>query len=133
MFRVVGFDVRMRGVDSGQKNEELNRGYEDVDCRGDKREIDVDGRVGRKLMNAVRSRDLKFLEHLLRTGCLEKDVLLGKIEGRRARGRKMIKFAASLMEDAQGELAVAGLVRVAQDQNGWRFMIVHVNQDTALR
>ena len=89
--------------------------------------------VGRELMGAVRSRQLKFLGHLLRHDCLEKDVFLGKIEGSRARGRPRIKFATSLMEDIPGELTVAGLVRLAQDRNRWRFMVAHVNQDTALR
>ena len=89
--------------------------------------------VGRELMGAVRGRQLKFLGHLLRHDCLEKDVFLGKIEGSRARGRPRIKFATSLIEDIPGELTVAGLVRLAQDRNRWRFMVAHVNQDTALR
>ena len=63
--------------------------------------------VGRELMGAVRSRQLKFLGHLLRHDCLEKDVFLGKIERRRARGRQRIKFATSLVEDIPGEVTVA--------------------------
>ena len=89
--------------------------------------------VRRGLMGVVRSRQLKFMRHLLRLNCLEKDVFLGKIEGSRARGRPRIKFATSLIEDIPGDLTVAGLVRLAQERNRWRIMVAHVNQDTALR
>ena len=58
--------------------------------------------VKREVMGAMRRRQLKFLGHLLRHDCLEKDELIGKIEGRRARGRQRIKFAASLVEDIPG-------------------------------
>ena len=84
-------------------------------------------------MGAVRSRQLKFLWHLLRNDCLEKDVLLGKIEGSRARGRQRIKLATSLMEDVLGELTMTGLIQLAQERNRWRFMVAPVNQDTTLR
>ena len=42
--------------------------------------------VRRELMAEVSKRQLKLLGHILRHDCLEKDVFLGKIEGRRDRG-----------------------------------------------
>ena len=89
--------------------------------------------VGKDLKGVVMSRQLKFLGHLLRHDCLGKDVLLGKMEGGRARGRQRIEFATSLMEDVQGEVTVVGLVQLAHDRNRWRFMVVQVNEDAALR
>ena len=89
--------------------------------------------VKRELLNVVRRRQLKFLGHLLRHDCLEKDVFLGKIEGRRARGRQRITFGASLVEDVPGNATVAGLVRMAQDRERWRSMVAHDNQNTAHR
>ena len=98
----------------------------------DERVMEMTG-VGRELMGAVRSRQLKFLGHLLRHDCLEKDVFLGKIEGRRARGRQRMTFGSSHIEDIPGEMTVAGLVRLAQDRGRWRSMVAHVNQDMAPR
>ena len=97
-----------------------------------KRVMEMAG-VRRELMGVVRKRQLKLLGRLLRHDCLEKDVFLWKIEGRTARGRQRIKFATSLVEDIPGEMTVARFVRMAQDRNRRRFMVAHVNQDTALR
>ena len=65
--------------------------------------------VARELMGAVRRRQLKCLGYLPKHDCLGKDVFLGKIEGRKTRGRRRIKFSASLVEDNPGEMTVAGL------------------------
>ena len=89
--------------------------------------------VRRELMAEVRKRQLKVLGHMLRHDCLEKDVFLGKIEGRRDRGRQRITFGTSLIRDIPGEMTVAGLVRLAQDRGRWRSMVAHVNQDMAPR
>ena len=50
---------------------------------------------------------MKFLGHLLRHDCLENVVPLGKIHGRRAKGRQRVKFAESLVEDIHREMTVA--------------------------
>ena len=89
--------------------------------------------VRRELVAEVRKRQLKFLGHVLRHDCLEKDVFLGKIEGTRGRGGQRITFGSSLIRDIPGEMTVAGLVRLAQDRGRWRSMVAHVNQDMAPR
>lgn len=43
--------------------------------------------VGRELMGTIRERQLRFLGHVIREDDLEKIVLMGRITGRRARGR----------------------------------------------
>ena len=89
--------------------------------------------VGRDLMAEVRKRQLKVFGHKLRHDGLEKDVFLGKIEGRRARGRQRITFGSSLIQDIPGEMTAAELVRLAQDRGRWRSMVAHVKQDMAHR
>ena len=89
--------------------------------------------VRRELLGAVKKRQLKFLGHLLRHGCLEEEVFLGKIEGRRARGRQGLKFESSLVEEIPGEMTGAGLVRLAQDRERRRSTVAHVKQDMAFR
>ena len=44
--------------------------------------------VRRELMRVVRTRQLRFLDHILRKNCLEKDVLLGRIESEQKAGHK---------------------------------------------
>ena len=89
--------------------------------------------VGRQLMGTVRKRQLKFLGHLLQQNCLENEVFFEMIEGRRARGRQRRKYATSLLEDIQGYIRVAGLVQLAQDRREWHSMVIHVEEDMALR
>ena len=48
--------------------------------------------VGRELMTVIMKRHVGFLGHLLRGNGLEKDCLLGMVEGRRARGRQRRKY-----------------------------------------
>ena len=87
----------------------------------------------REVMATIRVRQLKFLGHILRHESLEKDVLLGRIEGRRSRGRPTIKYMDSLINDVAGVDNVMELVRIAQDRVRWRSMVAHVNQDMAPR
>ena len=55
-----------------------------VVCRNDKRTGNGDGRSKRRVADCSKKRQLKFRRHLLRHKCIERDVFLGIIEGRRA-------------------------------------------------
>ena len=55
-------------------------------------------RTKRELMATIRKRQLGFLGHLLRGAGIEKDCLLGMIEGTRARGRQRRKFMDGIKE-----------------------------------
>ena len=44
------------------------------------------------LIRIIRERQMKFLGHICRKNRIEKQVLCGKIEGRRSRGRQRIKY-----------------------------------------
>ena len=48
--------------------------------------------TSRQLMGTIRRRQLGHLGHTLRGTTLEKDCLLGVVEGTRARGRQRLKY-----------------------------------------
>ena len=89
--------------------------------------------VRRELVSILRTRQLRFLGHLLRRNGFEKEALLGRKEGRRGRGRPRIKYSASLMEDILGNMRFVDLVEMAQDRKEWRSMVAHVNTGMAHR
>ena len=72
--------------------------------------------VRRELLRVVRVRQLRFLGHLVRRNGLEKEALLGRIDGRQVRGKPRIKYSASLMEDIAGNMRFVGLMEMAQDR-----------------
>ena len=86
----------------------------------------------RMLMTTIRKRQLGFLGHTLRGGGIEKDCLLGMIEGRRARGRQRSKFMDGIKE-CIGCDTMEEVMRLAEDRAEWLFIVANVNQDTALR
>ena len=89
--------------------------------------------VGRELMGTIRERQLKFLGHVIREDDLEKTVLMGRIAGRRARGRQRIKYLDSLLMDINGVDTAGDLMRMAEEREEWRTMIANVKRDMALR
>lgn len=80
------------------------------------------------MKKSIRRRQLKFLGHVLRRRGLESDCLLGRVEGRRARGRQRIEFMDSLLQDMDGIHSVAEVVRMANDRERWRSMIADVTR-----
>ena len=89
--------------------------------------------VERQLLRVVRTRQLRFLGHVLRGNDLEREVLLGRIEGRRGRGRPRMRYTTSLLEDVPGNRRFVDLVEMARDRREWRSMVAHVDQDMAHR
>ena len=89
-------------------------------------------RTERMLMTTLRKRQLGFLGHTLRGGGIEKDCLLGMIEGRRARGRQTSKFMDGIKECIRCD-TMREVMRLAEDKAEWRSIVANVNQDTALR
>ena len=79
----------------------------------------------RALMNTVRRKQLEFLGHVLRKDELEKLVFCGKIEGKRSRGRQRTSFSDSL-RDMIPNTSKTELIRLADDRERWRVMIVDV-------
>ena len=89
--------------------------------------------TSRMLLSTIRKRQLKCLGHVLRGRSLEKDCLLGMVEGTRARGRQRIKYMDA-MKTLVGQRCIGAVVRLAENREGWRTIVANVNtQDTARR
>ena len=72
-----------------------------------------------QLLNEIRQRQLNFLGHILRSNSTEKLILLGKINGKRDRGRQRFKFLDQFSADGSTE----ALIRTADDRKAWQSMI----------
>ena len=88
--------------------------------------------TSRMLLSTIRKRQLKYLGHVLRGRSLEKDCLLGMVEGTRARGRQRIKYMDA-MKTLVGQRCIGAVVRLAENREGWRTIVANVNIDTAHR
>ena len=88
--------------------------------------------TSRMLLSTIRKRQLKYLGHVLRGRSLEKDCLLGMIEGTRARGRQRRKYMDAI-NTLVGRGCIGEVVRLAGDREGWRAIVANVNIDTAHR
>ena len=79
------------------------------------------------LSKTIRKRQMKFLGHICRKDGIEQQVLCGKIEGRRGRGRQRNTFINSLNNYAiDGTISNAELIRKIEDREVWRAMVVDV-------
>jgi hypothetical protein len=81
----------------------------------------------RCLLNTIRYRQLKFIGHVIRKGCLEHQVLAGKICRKRDRGRKRMKYLESIniLIQKQGYEKI-DLLHAAHDRKKWRIMVANV-------
>ena len=81
----------------------------------------------RSLMKTIRKRQLKFFGHMIRADRLEKQLLCGKINGMRSRGRQRMKYTDSLNNFAAGkQSSINDLIRKADNRDEWRSLIVDV-------
>ena len=83
-------------------------------------------------MTTIRRRQLGYLGHAIRADGLEKSVLLGFIEGRRARGRQRLKYVDGIME-VIGCSTAAEVERLTEDRGRWHTIVANVNIDMELR
>ena len=92
-------------------------------------------RVGakRELMRMVRRRQLRFLGHVMRRHQIENICIIGRLEGRRARGRPRIKFLDSLAKAIGGGKRPVDLLQMTSRRDDWRSMVANVLGDTAPR
>ena len=84
------------------------------------------------LMTVIRKRQLGFLGHILRRSGMEKNCLLGMVEGSRARGRQRMKWMDKIKELAGCE-RMNEMLRLDEDRSDWRAIVASINIDTALR
>ena len=79
----------------------------------------------RRLLVAIRRRQLKFAGHVIRKGGLEKLVLEGKINGKRQRGRQRLKYLEGLAS-ATGYGGAVDILRRADGRASFRHMVANV-------
>ena len=78
----------------------------------------------RKLIQAIRPRQLQFLGHVLRKQELEDVALTGKIEGKRTRGKQRLTYISSLSQ-WMGK-SERDILRTAKDRELWQSMATKV-------
>ena len=70
---------------------------------------------------------MKFLGNICRKNGIEKQMLCGKVKGRRSRGRQRIKYMDSLNDYVTNKsLRNTELIRKTDNRKEWRAMIVDV-------
>ena len=87
----------------------------------------------REIMTSIRQKQLRFLGHTMREHQLESICLMGKVEGRRGRGRPRIKFVDGLARSCGGGMTTTEMLRLTRSRQEWRRVIDNVPRDTLLR
>ena len=86
--------------------------------------------VSRKLIGEIRTRQMRFLGHVIRKDGLENLALTGKIEGKRGRGKTRMLWMTSLnawiVERGIRHHEVE-LIKKARNRELWHAMIAHVS------
>ena len=77
----------------------------------------------RKLMSNIKRRQAEFLGHVMRKGKLEHLLTTGKIEGKRSRGRQIIKIQDGVA--AWLGRSTAAMFVDARDRKKWKVMIAY--------
>ena len=72
--------------------------------------------AGREMLTCIRKRQLRFLGHVMREEQLESLCLMGKVEGRRGRGRPRIKFVDGLARAAGTNLTPARMLQLMRSR-----------------
>ena len=79
----------------------------------------------RELMSIVKRRQLGYLGHVLRGDGLERDCLLGMIEGKRARGRQRMKYMDGIKEMV-GREKMEEVAELARNRREWHSIVANV-------
>ena len=70
----------------------------------------------RSLLNTIRRRKKIWVGHILRTPGLMRDVIEGRFEGKRPRGRKR----TGMLNDVRGNILYVDLKRRAENRDEWK-------------
>ncbi len=82
-------------------------------------------------MSTARSRQMRFLGHVMRREGLEHLSLTGKIEGKRPQGRPRQKYMDGLVRVTGGGMSAAQLIQATRNREQWQTMVADVLRDMA--
>ena len=81
-------------------------------------------RTKRSLITSVKKRKLDYFGHLIRNDGLQRELLEGKIDGRRGRGRPRLSWMGNIKEWTSTRYGQC--VRRAQERSRWRSMVANL-------
>ena len=87
--------------------------------------------TGREIVRQFKTRNIQYLEHLIRHNSTQLQLIEGKIEGRRSRGRPRNIWTTDITT-TKG-LKYYQLKRAAEDRKRWHGLVVNLAQETTLR
>ena len=77
------------------------------------------------VLNHIRSRKMRYFGHIVREGGILYNIIMGKTEGKRARGRQRTGWMDDIMRWSSVSGGVSSLVECARDRLAWRSMVAN--------
>ena len=87
--------------------------------------------TGREIVRQFKTRKLQYLGHLIRHNTSQIQIIEGKIEGRRSRGRPRNSWTTDIT--TTNGMKYYQLKRAAEDRERWHGLVVNLAQETTLR